>query len=145
MPSREPSAEPFANIRTDSGTFVVEYLGDGIARCRFSGHFTKDFAEHVIEQATRLRLRHGVVHVFHDWWELRRHDADARAHLSRWALETRGDRESVHILVNVSSPILAMAVTVTNMVLNGVVKVHESRSTFERELTLCLQARRANR
>lgn len=142
MVSVESSAEVLANIKTEDGTLVVEYLGDGVGLTKFSGHFTKPFAEYVITYVSRLSLRHGSLHMFHDWWDLQRHDADARSRLSRWALETRKDRASVHILVQVSSPILAMAVTVTNMMLRDVVQVHENRAAFDRELARCRQAGR---
>lgn len=127
-------SEPISRLITERGSFQMQYRGGAVASSRFAGHFSCEFAEELMRVAERLRAEHGQLHLFHDWWELEDHDATARTMLTRWGLETRRDRASAHILVNVESPLLAMAVTVANLVLSGVVQIHESRGTFERAL-----------
>lgn len=128
------STEPISQLVTKDGSLELTYRSNGVVVSCFRGHFSLAFAEELIRSANRLRAKGGPVHSFHDWWDLEGHDSDARTRLTRWALETRRDRTSVHILVNVESPLMAMAVTASNLVLGGVVQIHESRGTFERAL-----------
>lgn len=125
---------PISQLITERGSFRLEVRAGVVAYSRFSGHFGVEFAEELIRAAERTHLRYGPLHSFHDWWGLEGHDPSARSRLTRWGLETRHNRLSVHVLVNVESPLLAMAVTASNLVLAGVVQIHESRGTFERAL-----------
>jgi len=72
------------------------------------------------------------VHVFHDWADMSRYDTEARVKLTEYANRRIRCFASTNILVR--SRLLAMGITVANIILRNHIQVYGHRERFDKEL-----------
>lgn len=78
--------------------------------------------------ATLLESR--PVHVFHDWTEMTRYDTESRVKLTHYAERRIRCFASTNILIR--SRLLAMGITVANILLRNHIQVYSQRDRFEK-------------
>lgn len=76
-------------------------------------------------QASGTRLR-----VFHDWAKITGYDTEARIHYTNWSQPLIAQVDAVHILFE--SRLVAMGVSVANLVLGNKLHATADRQHFER-------------
>lgn len=87
------------------------------------------------ETAQAIAANHDAVfalgnrpHTFHDWTEVVGYSPSARKFLTDWLHASRGRLSSVHILF--SSRLLAMGISLANLVLGGFIQAYGDRERF---------------
>jgi len=100
-----------------------------IMRC--VGHASIEFAE-PIATATATLFEKGRPVVFDDWECVTGYDSALRVKLTEWHKAHEDRMERTHILVG--SRLLAMGVSVANLVMGGRLDVYASRREFEAQL-----------
>lgn len=123
--------EVIGELRKGPSCLRIELVAPKVAMSTFRGHFDAEYARFVVASSEALYARVGRVASFHDWWGLDGYEPRARAKLTRWALATYDQRDTVDVLVRVPTPLMAMAVACASLVLDGVVAVHTDRAAFE--------------
>jgi len=94
---------------------VVGVIDDELARTIAAAH----------DEAFDLGIR---PHTFHDWSEVIGYSPFARKYLTDWLGASSPRLRSVHILF--SSKLLAMGISVANLVLGGFIKAYGDRERF---------------
>ncbi len=108
-------------------------------RITLDGHIGPDEARQMIEESTKVMEAHGSLASFCDWEKMTGYEPEVRATLTRWAARVRTQFECFHVLLKVDSPILAMAISATNLTLRGLLRVHTRRAPFEAALAARLR------
>jgi len=106
----------------------------GLVRSEPHGHLSAELADELIAQLEQALTSAPIHHIFHNWWGMTGYDAAARTKLTQWSLERRSRLASVHILLQVNSRLLAMAIAASNLILGGLLQIHERPMSFEAAL-----------
>ncbi len=98
-----------------------------------TGHLEAPGAQLIVDYGNdRIRAATGKLYVFHDWLDMTGYESSCRQQLTAWTAETRGSLAELHIAFR--SKLVAMGVQVANLALGGLIRMHEDRSSLEREL-----------
>ncbi len=120
-------------------TLRIESPVPGVLRITLEGHIGPDEARRMIDESTKIIEEHGSLASFCDWEKMSGYEPEVRATLTRWAARIRSQFECFHVLLKVDSPILAMAISATNLTLRGLLRVHTRRASFEAALAARLR------
>lgn len=121
------------------GSLEVGFLKPGVIFQLAQGHATSDVALGLCTRLDELVTRFGKVEIFDDWYGITSYDAEARRLIERWTTVNRPAIERIHVLL--SSKLVAMAVSVSNLVTQGATVAYTDRSAFDRVLADTLSRR----
>jgi hypothetical protein len=93
-----------------------------------NGQTKRDMSSMLIEHGERLYEGDRIVYGFHDWLDMTHYESACRIDLTNWILSHR--KQSV-LHIAVSSPVIAMGVTVANMVLDTLIHIHKSAAALD--------------
>ncbi len=133
MVRRETTSEGLL-LTWDRGECLIARLAPGVVFERLKGHLAAEAAIHIYTEGERLFDQALKNVVFLEWSEMTGYDSDARYNLSTWVKETSDSYLAIHVLFR--SKIVAMGVSVGNLVLGGLIQATSSRSLFEQRLAL---------
>jgi hypothetical protein len=121
-----------------TGSVEVWALSSHIYVTRCAGHMSDPHADLMIEYAEEMKRRshaHGMI-VFHDWLRMTGYESGCRKRLTAWSLANVSCYASVHMALQ--SKIVAMGVSLTNLVLGGLITTYSDLASLETELTAVL-------
>lgn len=121
-----------------TGSVEVWALSSHIYVTRCAGHMTDPHADLMIEYAEEMKRRshaNGMI-VFHDWLRMTGYESGCRKRLTTWSLANVSCYASVHMALQ--SKIVAMGVSLTNLVLGGIITTHSDLTSLEAELNAVL-------
>lgn len=146
-PEASPSRRPFVRekVRFEDARGVIEVgvVAPGIVFQEASGHASAELAQRLCGRLDELVARHGRVEIFDDWYGVTGYDPAARQVVQAWTAANRSSIERIHVLL--SSKLVAMAISVSNLVTDGATVGYGSRPEFERVLDEALARRAASR
>lgn len=95
------------------------------------GSMTREMSTLIVKHGERLYEGGRVVYGFHDWLEMTNYESASRSDLTSWVLRHRN--ESV-LHVAVRSPLVAMGVSVADMLLGSLIHIHRSAPALDQAL-----------
>ncbi|MEM1417740.1 MAG: hypothetical protein AAGH15_22770 [Myxococcota bacterium] len=122
-------------------TLVARERAPGVLHFVATGKLTTPMAER-IAAFSDARTTPGLAS-FHDWWRIGAYDSKARYLLTRWAVENLADLQAAHILTR--SRLVKMGVSVANISVGGIGRLHEGSESFEQALHAAMSASRRGR
>jgi hypothetical protein len=121
----------------------IEHPAHGVLRTYFRGELGEEEVSTILAATSGAMAREGRLTLFHDWEGMTRYAPSVRTRLTAWAVTQREHIDGLHILLEVRGPVISMAIAATNLVLGGMMNVHERRAEFERDFRRAvLKARR---
>jgi len=131
MPGRFAPPSRAQVLVTDAGRIAVWQIAPGLYASAVHGRLTMPMAELIIAVGEREYRGGGVVHGFHEWLEMTSYDSPCRPELTRWVMS---HREQSRLSIALRSKLVAMGVSVANLVLGNLIKVHDSAEALEADL-----------
>ncbi len=119
------------------GTFRL--VAPGLVRTVVEGHVDAAAVRWYTARIDRLLLDGRSVQTFHDWSRIDGFEPDVRGPYRAWAERRKDLLDPPHFLVR--SKVVAMALSVTAMVLGHPLVVHSDRAAFEAALAEALRRR----
>ncbi len=110
-----------------------EHPAPGILRSVFRGELGEEEVSSIITEAGAVLEREGRITLFHDWEGMTRYTPSVRTRLTTWAATHRDRIDGLHILLEMRGPVMSMAVAASNLVLGGMMHIHQKRAPFERD------------
>jgi hypothetical protein len=123
-------------ISTQSGALSYWEITSKIYATEVTGHMTPEMARLIIERGEQLYLSTGTVSGFHNWLQMTGYDPACRIELTAWVLRHK-PASVVHI--GVTSRLVAMGVTVANLALGNLIKVHATLAALEADLAVLMR------
>lgn len=114
---------------TARGSLSVTMLSPRATLFVAQGHLCDVLAGALVEEGTRLAALGGV-HAFHDWSQVRSYASEARERCTSFMLRHR--HAFAHVTLFVSSPVVAMGVSVANLALGGIMTAVTDPAAFAR-------------
>lgn len=114
--------------RSERGWLAYWPLSNDAYASYAHGHLNREMSNLLIELADRLYDGRRPVYGFHDWIEMTHYESACRIDLTNWVVSHR-THSVVHIAVR--SPVIAMGVTVANMVLGSLIHIHKTADALE--------------
>lgn len=114
------------------GSLRATMMGPHTLRFVLSGLLTEEGARQIVAATTAALEACGTVHVFHDWEAVANYDTSARKELTAYVDSVKDRISSSHILVR--SSLVAMGVSVANVVLRQRLVAYSRRDRFEAAL-----------
>ena len=131
LPSHPPMPKGVSHTFTkDTGTITTTTYGSRLVLVRITGHLDLEITPHLMRPIDRVMHSGLRVVVFHDWGEVESYESKVRTQLTEWALKNRQQIEAVHVLQR--SRMVAMAVSVANLALGGMLNSYMDRARFEK-------------
>lgn len=128
-----PSVPDRAVILSDARGEMAWWEGSPIVvRTQLRRYLSQSLCEQMIA-LTDKHTGGRRIHLFHDWAGYTGHDAGARSFATQWSFKNRERIASLHILMPPPTKMLAMAIAASNMVLGGLMRIHQSAPQFENE------------
>jgi hypothetical protein len=121
-----------AEFNDEDGVMHASEPRPGVLLYVVEGRLRTELVQRFIEFAKRSPSE--KLCFFHDWWEVDGYDNPARYALTGWSLEHRRQIQSADILTR--SRIVKMGVSVGNIALGGLAKLHDSPASFRQALLL---------
>lgn len=135
-----PKPREVRRFEAPRGWLEVGILAPGLVFQLADGHASTETAEKLTARLDELMLRFGKLELVNDWYGLSGYEPGARRVLERWTADNRASLTGIHVLV--SSKLVAMAISVSNLVTGGATTSYTDRASFELALATAL-ARRA--
>lgn len=123
---RQPSREEYDCGRSH---LVLEWTQDGAVLSRVSGHGLPDLADAIAERWSAAARAAPSVQLLMDFAAMPTYDTAFRKTLTQWAVEHRNELQNVDLLSG--SKLVTMGAGVANIVLGGLVKVHDDAPAFD--------------
>lgn len=130
---------PPATARTFTsprGELSIWQPAPGVVVQKASGHANLAAAQFMVARLNAF-VSQGRVTIYDDWQLLTSYDGDARDLITAWSRDNRARIEKIHILVG--SRLVAMAITVANLVTDGVSKTYTNRTEFALEFARAVE------
>lgn len=125
-----PRALDVRRFEGPRGWLEVGVLAPRVVLQVASGHAAASVAEGLCARLDELVARYGKLEIFDDWHGVTGYEPAARQIVEHWTKANRASIVRIHLLV--SSKLVAMAVTVSNLVTGGVSVTYTDRDEFER-------------
>jgi hypothetical protein len=132
VPGRLTPPSGARTLRTDAGRIAVWQVAPGLYASQVAGRFILPMAELIIEVGER-QYTGGMVYGFHDWLEMASYESKCRVELTNWVMRHRAESR---LSIAVRSKLVAMGVSVANLVLGNLIKIRESTAELEADLAL---------
>lgn len=124
----------------EDGRFDAYLPAPGVLVTEVVGYLSHEFALAVLGHLDTFRNARLPALQFHDWFGVTGYDIRAQRDLTTWHARHRADVEGLEI--GVRSPMLRMGVTVANLPLRGLIRLHEDESAFSAAAREGAQCRR---
>jgi hypothetical protein len=98
---------------------------------KVEGRLIMPMAELIIEVGERQYEGGGMVYGFHEWLEMTNYESRCRVELTNWVLSHRAQSR---LSIAVRSKLVAMGVSVANLVLGNLIKIREDQAELEADL-----------
>ena len=121
-----PAAAKFE--RCERGWLAYWQLAPNAYATWAHGQLKPEMSNMLMKHAERLYAGDHIVYGFHDWLEMTHYDSACRIDLTKWVLSHR-TQSVLHIAVR--SPVIAMGVSVANIVLGSLIHIHRSANALE--------------
>ncbi|MCA9532567.1 MAG: hypothetical protein KC593_02775 [Myxococcales bacterium] len=115
-------------LSNDEGRFDAYRPAPGVLITEVVGYLAHEFALALITHLDAIRASGQRALQFHDWFAVTGYDIRAQRDLTAWHAKHRVDVEGLEI--GVRSAMLRMGVTVANVPLRGLIKLHEDELAF---------------
>ena len=138
-PLARPKPREVRRFEGAKGWLEVGILAPGVVYEVGEGHASEDIGQSLCTRLDELVVRFGKVQISDDWYGITGYDAGARRVVEGWTTKNRGSIERIHVLL--SSKLVAMAVSVSNLVTGGVTTAYTKRADFDRALAAALAGR----
>lgn len=127
----ETQRKPFAprHLATEDFRVSATSPAPGVFRTQAEGHFGMAAVKLVTEAFDDLVAIDGKLHIFHDWAGVKGYTTEARVEFTEWSRPRAHLVLSAHVLI--VSRILAMGISVANLVLRPQLQAYTSRERFE--------------
>ncbi|MCA9577974.1 MAG: hypothetical protein R3B40_02085 [Polyangiales bacterium] len=129
------------SLSTDEGRFAAYRPAPGVLVTEIVGFLAHEFALALIEHLETIRESRLRALQFHDWFGVTGYDIRSQRDLTAWHARHRLDVEGLDI--GVRSAMVRMGVTVANVPLRGLIRLHDDEARFSaavREGTVRRQA-----
>jgi len=103
-----------------------------VVHATFVGHGDGAFAAFYAEAADPIRKQHGRLHAFFDAFEMTSYDSQMRTGITDYFRHNL--KQVASLEVGARSRLVAMGATVANVVLGGMIKLHNTPEDFQRAL-----------
>lgn len=137
-----PAPRVYENRRFDGprGFIEVGLVAPGVIYQTASGHGSAELARSLVTRLDELVGRAPRVLIFDDWYGITGYESDARRVIERWTIQNRPSIEKIHVLL--SSKLVAMAISVSNLVTDTATVPYTDRGAFEAALSSALSRQR---
>lgn len=127
--------EPLFKERVAQGEgwrVVVDNPAPGVLTSAVSGYIQMEAASGLMGAFDAVAAAQGPVDAFHDWSAVVGYDTQTRETYTAWSKAHRAQVKSVNILVG--SRLVAMGISVANLMVGGFLKATQDRDAFKRAL-----------
>jgi hypothetical protein len=138
IPEGRPSSKA-VHYSNAQGRGHVDEPAPGILATRIEGRGTVGFAGMLILFAEGMISAGRRLLVYHDWERLESYEAEAKRSLMDWSTRVTPHWDGSHVLL--SSPLVAMAVSVASLTQRGKITAYSSRQSWERNFAQACAAR----
>lgn len=114
-------------IETERGSIAYWELSPRVYLTEVRGYMTRDMARLIIEGAEPMYARVSRVHGFHNWLAMENYESACRVELTSWVL---GHRNQTALHIGLRSRMVAMGVTVANLALGSLIRVHDDEASL---------------
>jgi hypothetical protein len=114
--------------RAERGWLAYWQLAPNAYATCANGHLRREMSKLIMQHGERLYDGGRVVYGFHDWLEMTHYESACRIDLTNWVL---AHRKYTVLHIAVASPVIAMGVSVANMVLGSLIHIHKSAGALE--------------
>ena len=119
-------------ISTQTGALSYWEVSSKIYATEITGHMTPEMTRLIIERVEPMYLsRGGKVLGFYNWLQMTGYDPTCRAELTTWL---KGHQAESALYVGVTARLVAMGVTVANLALGNMIKVHSTLHGLKADL-----------
>lgn len=123
-----------------AGELRIEFPAPAVLVIRSTGRGTEAQFRAATAEADAAIARVQSIDIFSDNEEQQGFDTAVRTHVQAWQKRQRSAIRSSHVLFAPGNKLLAMAVSVANMVVGGFLKIHTKRATFDAALRDAIKA-----
>jgi hypothetical protein len=118
--------------RGAEGTLFISRTVGNVILQKFSGRLTMDFVTHILQTIEPRLAPERPLIGFNDWAGMAGYTTEARVALTKWLFTARGPVAEMHVLVR--SKLVAMGVSVANLLLGGFVVPYARPERFKTAL-----------
>ncbi|MET0283591.1 MAG: hypothetical protein ABW352_03955 [Polyangiales bacterium] len=122
-------------MTTDRGTFAWWFIAPHVYATCMRGHMTKDMSDLLIARADPMYAQVPKLYGIHDWLMMSGYETSCRTDLTSWVLRNK-PRSALDI--GVSLPLVAMGVTVANLALGNLIRVHSDKRGLQQAMSEAL-------
>jgi hypothetical protein len=123
-----------------AGELRIEFPAPAVLVMRSIGRGTEAQFRAATAEADAAIARVQIIDIFADIEEQTGFDTAVRTHVQAWQKRQRSALRSSHVLFAPGNKLLAMAVSVANMVIGGFLKIHTKRATFDDALRAAIKS-----
>lgn len=121
---------PPVSIKSSGGELEVQIIDTRILKTRMNGFLNAELAQHFIDALESWRKLGGTeLQAFHDWYEVKDYESEARVLLTPWSMAHRHSFAAVHMLLRGRA--MAWGVQIVNTVIGGLITAHHARPSFD--------------
>lgn len=128
-------------VRGERGMVVLERPAPAVALLRAEGIVDAAALEPILELREQILRECGHIFIFDDLEHLESYASSVRLGLTEWCRRHRGSIREFHLLSR--SRMVALGVSVANVVLEQQITVHARREAFEDALALAVERSRS--
>ncbi len=128
-------------LSDDQGRFAAYLPAPGVLVTEVTGYLAHEFALALVAHLETITRSGQLALQFHDWFGVTGYDIRAQRDLTAWHAKHRAKVERLDI--GVRSPMLRMGVTVANVPLRGLIRLHDEEQAFDRAAHDAVLARRS--
>ncbi len=137
--TRDPSGEGAQRWDSERGSLVITQPAPGVMLFTYAGHVTADVVPFIRKATEPLIARNMKPDFFVDLEALTGYDPNYRYEITKWGDGIKG-RVGVFMLL-VRSRLIAMGVSVSNMMLGGMMTATNKRQDFQMALSAAIRKR----
>jgi len=130
MSLRFKQAQHVRTLSSERGRVWCWRVDHGVYATEVEGHLDAEMAR-LLRDAAEPMYALGTVDGFHNWLDMTSYATQARVELTEWALEYRAKTQMV---IGVRSKLVAMGISVANLALGNLIRVHTSAEALEADL-----------
>jgi hypothetical protein len=130
--NREESSSGLIHLSDVRGEAFLSFVAPNVLLCTIRRHVSELLGAAIVLEFDRMLAQCTRMHLFIDADEMTGYDTEFRSRSTEWGSRARPRLISNHVLVR--SKIVAMGVTVANMIIRGNVEMHSNRADFEKSL-----------
>jgi hypothetical protein len=118
------------------GQVRARVAAQGVLVFQMSGHMGHEFVRR-FDEATAPHVAHGQIDFFFDTEAMKGYEPQFREQMTQWHKRLKPSTRSANVLIK--SKMVAMAISIANLVTGGILKAYSSRSEFEAALAAAVE------